>query len=223
MIITIDGPAGAGKTTLAGKIAQSLNIAHVDTGAMYRCVTFGVLKYHVNIHDPAILDRFLKNLKIETRDEENERHYFVDGEDVTKEIRLREITFFVTTVAAIPAIREYLVELQRSLAQKGGTVFEGRDMGTVVFPEAPLKFFLVANPEIRAKRRYKEMKAKYPEDFEELTLEQTFEEITDRDDIDMHRSIAPLKIAPNAIVINTSDLSIGQVLEKMMEYQPNRE
>lgn len=219
-MITIDGTASSGKRTVAQKIANTLGIAYCDTGAMYRYVTYAIFQKHINIQKEDQLAEFLKNFTFEFKDDGPDRHYILDGEDVTKKIHMPDVTFFVTKVASTPAIREKLVDIQRALATAAGgkAVFTGRDMGTVVFPDAAVKIFLTGNPELRAKWRYRELKSAYPDDYAEMAYEDTFEEITDRDDADMSREISPLRIPKDAEFIDVTNLTVDEVVSKIIAY-----
>lgn len=219
MIITIDGPIATGKSTIAKKLAEEIGYIYFDTGAMYRCITIGVLKKNINIDDPDQLAAFLKDFHFDIKIKPGERHYIVDGQDVTKEIRGEEVTSHVSKVSANKAVREKLVSLQRHLSEGVNAVFEGRDMGTVVFPDANVKIFLTGRPEVRAKRRFDELKSKFPAETETLTLDKVLEDINQRDASDSTREISPLRQAPDAYVVDTSDLSTDEIVLKILEYK----
>lgn len=219
MIITIDGPIATGKSTIAKTLANEIGFIYFDTGAMYRCVTYGIIKNKVNIDDPEQLLQFLKNLQFDIKIKHSERRYFVENEDVTDKIRWEEVTSFVSRVSAIPAVREKLVALQREHSIGVNAVFEGRDMGSVVFPDANVKIFLTGRPEVRAKRRYEELKSKYPEESKDLTIEKALEDLNRRDSLDINREMSPLKQAPDALVIDTSDLNIEEIIFKILEFK----
>jgi CMP/dCMP kinase len=219
MIITIDGPIATGKSTLAKTLAHEIGFIYFDTGAMYRCVAYGILKNKININDPAQLKEFLNLFKFDIKIKHGERRYFVDEVDVTDKIRLREVTSAVSQSSAKPEVREKLVALQRQFAVGVNAVFEGRDMGTVVFPDAQVKIFLTGRPEVRAKRRFDELKLKYPEETKDLTLEQALEDLNQRDSYDTSREISPLKQASDALVIDTSDLTIEEIIFKILEFK----
>lgn len=219
MIITIDGPIATGKSTLAKTLAHEIGYIYFDTGAMYRCAAYGITKNNINIDDPQQLKEFLKKFKFEIKIKHGNRRYFVDDEDVTDKIRLRDVTSYVSKIAAKPEVREKLVALQREFSVGVNAVFEGRDMGTVVFPEAQVKIFLAGRPEVRAKRRYDELKAKYPEQTKDLTLEQALEDLNQRDNFDITRENSPLKQASDALVIDTSDLTIDEIIFKILEFK----
>lgn len=219
MIITIDGQIATGKSTVAKALAREIGYIFMDTGAMYRCLTYAVMKRKINVDNPEELAQFLKNFKFVMRIKHETKHYFVDDEDVTDKIRLGEVTAAVSKVSAIKEVREKLVALQRELAEGVNCVVEGRDMGTIVFPQAEIKVFLTGRPEVRAKRRYDELKQKFPQESENLTMEQTLQEINDRDAYDMNRAIAPLKQPAGALVVDTSDKTISDIVLEILEYK----
>lgn len=221
MIITIDGPVATGKSVTAKKLAESIGYIFFDTGAMYRTLTYGLQKQHIDLYQTDRLREFLATFpdKFDIKIVQRERHYYFEGEDVSKKIRGKEVTSAVSEVSAHKAVRELLIALQRQLAVGVNAVFEGRDMGTVVFPDAALKIFLTGKDEVRAKRRYDELKAKYPVETENLTLEQCLFDINTRDALDKARENSPLVQAPDAFVIDTSHLSVDEVVFRILEYK----
>ncbi|WP_068468966.1 (d)CMP kinase [Candidatus Protochlamydia phocaeensis] len=219
MIITIDGPVATGKSTIAKKLAQAIGYIFFDTGAMYRALTYGILKHQVDIDNSDQLKDFLDHFQFDIKVLRHERHYFFEGEDITQKIRGEEVTSAVSRVSAKKEVRDKLVSIQRELAVGVNAVFEGRDMGTVVFPDAALKVFLTGRKEVRAQRRYDELTTKYPEAAANLTLEKCLEEITKRDHYDSTREHSPLKQAEDAFVVDTSDLTIDEVVHKILEYR----
>ncbi len=219
MIITIDGPIATGKSTIAKALAREIGFIYFDTGAMYRCVTYGIIKNKIDYSDLDQLKAYLKSFEFDVKMKHGDKHYIVEGEDVTDKIRLEEVTSLVSQVSALKEVREKLVSLQRQMAIGVNAVFEGRDMGSVVFPEAQVKIFLTGKAEVRAKRRYEELKAKYPDATEHLTMEQLLDEINKRDAYDMSRDISPLKQASDAYVIDTSGLTIQEIVMKILEYK----
>ena len=219
MIITIDGPIATGKSTIAKSLARELGYIYFDTGAMYRCLTYGILKNHIDPDNREQLLSYLKNFQFDIKIKQGDKHFFVDNQDVTDLIRKEEVTANVSKISAIKEVREKLVLLQQKCAVGVNAVFEGRDMGTVVFPDAPLKIFLTGRPEVRAKRRYDELKARFPEESKDLTIEKTLEEINKRDAYDSSREISPLKQAADAYVVDTSDLSVDEIVMKILEYK----
>lgn len=219
MIITIDGPVATGKSTIARQVANSLGFIFFDTGSMYRCITYALIKQKVNIDDVEEVKSILKNFQYVVADKEGEKHYYVNQEDVTQEIRKEAVTLLVSKVSAMHVVREKLVSLQRNLAVGVNAVFEGRDMGSVVFPNAELKIFLTGRPEVRAKRRFDELRAKFPKDTENLTLEAIIEDLDRRDTYDSTRKISPLTQPIGAYVIDTSDLTLEEVVDKILNIQ----
>jgi cytidylate kinase len=221
MIITIDGPAGTGKSTTAKQVAHSLGYMLLDTGAMYRAVTYGILSNGVDHQNPEALALFLQEhpLKVTTRFGEN--HYLLDEVDVTPKLRSSEVTGLVSTIAAYPAVRQALVPLQRQVVNGLNAVCEGRDMGTVVFPQAKLKVYLTARPEIRAQRRFLELQNSGKLAPGE-TLDTVLTSIKQRDFLDSSREHSPLKAASDAVTIDTSDLSIREVVDQIITLSEER-
>jgi CMP/dCMP kinase len=219
MIITIDGPIATGKSTIAKKLSEEIGFIYFDTGAMYRCLTYALLKNNINLDDGEQVNVFLEKFTFDLKIKHGERVYFVGDENVTTKIRGEEVTSHVSKVSAMRSVREKLVAIQRELAEGVNAVFEGRDMGTIVFPNAQVKIFLTGSPEIRAKRRFNELRAKFPKETENLTLEKAMEDISRRDKYDMEREISPLKQAENACVIDTSELTIDEIVYKILEYK----
>lgn len=218
MIITIDGPIATGKSTIAKKLAETLGFIHFDTGAMYRCLTYALIKDKINEEDANQMDRFLAGFKFEIKVEHGEKRYFVEHEDISDKIRLHEVTALVSKISALGPVRHKLVALQREWGMSGvDAVFEGRDLGTVVFPQAELKIFLYGRPEVRAKRRFDELRTKFPEETKELTLEKTIEDINRRDVYDSTREISPLRQADDAHLIDTSDLTQDEVVNEIVK------
>ena len=212
--IAIDGPAGAGKSTVAKAISKKLGIVYLDTGAMYRTVALKALKEKVDSLDRKKLSEIVKNIDMEIRFIDNQQHMFLDNEDVTEKIRTPEISIGASNVGTIPEVRLKMAELQREFAEKHNVVMEGRDIGTFVLPNATIKIFLTASLEKRAERRYKELVAKGNT---EITLEDVKRDIECRDRNDSSRSLAPLTKAPDAIEIDTTDLTVDQVVDKIID------
>lgn len=219
MIITIDGPIATGKSTIAKKLAHEIGFIHYDTGAMYRCLGYAIHQHNINPDDPVALDRFLDRFNFEIKVHNNEKVYYVDHEDVTLKIRSPEVTSYVAKIAAIPAVRKKLVGLQRECATGVNAVFEGRDLGTVVFPDASLKIFLTGRLDVRAVRRFEELCKKFPEQASTLTLDKVKADITARDAHDTQRETSPLQQAADAFVVDTSDLTIDEVVIKILDYR----
>lgn len=222
MIITIDGPAGTGKTTLAARVAALLSLPYFDTGAMYRAVTFLLLERHIPLGDEKLIYAFLETFTFEIKGEGEHKKYIACEKDVTEHIRSPAVNAVVSVVSALPVVRNALWKIQKNFAKKKGGVFEGRDMGTAVFPEAKIKIFLTARPEVRAQRRLEEIIRKRPDDAGHLTLEKVKEDLHKRDTFDAARQIAPLKKAVDAYEIDTSDLTLDQVVERILEYKQKK-
>ncbi len=222
MIVTIDGPAGTGKTTVAKKVAGSLGLPYFDTGAMYRSVALLMIQRGMAPTDISKIGEFLKAFSFEIKEREGHNRYFANGQDVTEAIRSAAVTQMVSAVAALAPVRQAIWKIQRSRAKKKGGVFEGRDMGSVVFPSAEIKIFLTARPEVRAQRRLDEIIAKRPEEAEGMDRQKMLEEIARRDDADSTRALAPLVCPPDAYVIDTSELSIDEVVARIVEYKTKK-
>lgn len=214
IVVAIDGPAGAGKTTVSRLVAKQLGFVHVDTGAMYRAVTYKLLKSNISLDDIEEIKKVLDKLDINFKIEDNELRITIDNVDVSDEIRSEYISANVNIVAAIPEVRKKLRELQRSVGSQYNCVMEGRDITTAVFPETKFKFYLDAPVEERALRRYNELVQKG----EKVSLEEVKLAIIRRDELDRTRGINPLKVDDNAIVINTYGLTQQQVADKIVEY-----
>lgn len=213
MIITIDGPSGSGKSTMAKKLAKDIGFTFFDTGAMYRSVCWYLIDQQVDLLDPQKIKEALEHFQYEVKQEGDQSKFFVNHQEVSKEIRRNEINKQVSIVAAYPFVRAKLVELQKQFAENRSAVFEGRDMGTVVFPNAKHKFFLLADPKIRAQRRHLELSNLYPN--KTFNLDEIEKDLIARDQYDSTRECSPLKQAKNAIVLDTSSDSIDEVLKKM--------
>lgn len=211
-IITIDGPAGAGKTTVSKLLAETLGCVRVDTGALYRAVAFEIDRQQIPWKNDEDLAAFLSRLDLNVVLEREEMRVLSSGEDITSFIRTPEITMLASATSARPAVRAALLDIQRRIAQQQDAVFEGRDMGTVVFPDATVKFFLVADLAVRARRRFDEM----PDSEKDLSRIQ--KEMAARDDQDSRRIEAPLKPARDAILIDSSPFTVQQVVDEMLKY-----
>jgi cytidylate kinase len=222
MIITIDGPAGTGKTTVAQRVAQRLKLPYFDTGAMYRSVAFVLLHEKIPLSEQQQISDLLSNFRFEIRTVHGEHRYFANGTDVTEVIRSPAVNNIVSPVAALPVVREALWKIQHTFAKKKGGVFEGRDMGTAVFPDADYKIFLTARPEVRAERRLSELKEKRPEDAKNMTHDQMIQELIKRDEYDSNRILAPLCCPPDAYIIDTSELTLDEVVNRIIEYREKK-
>jgi len=212
MIIAIDGPAASGKSTSAKLLANELGYLYLDTGAMYRCVAFSILENKIDISNQDSLTKFLKNFEIDLKKTNNNLSFFVNGKNVTNKIRKSDVSQKVSEVSAIPIIREYMVRIQRSFTKNNSCVMEGRDIGTVVFPNAEFKFFFIASNEVRAKRRQLELESLG----EKKSLVNLMHEIKKRDKFDSERGHSPLKKAFNAIEVDTTNMTIDEQVNFML-------
>lgn len=213
LIIAIDGPSGAGKSTLGRMLARSLKLLYLDTGAMYRAVALAVIESGVSTKDTAAVAEVAVRAKINLAGDPDSLHVTLDGRDVSEEVRTEEVSQSASVISTIPEVRRILVQRQRELGAHGGVVLDGRDIGTIVFPDADVKFYLTAVPEARARRRYEEERVKE----RDATYEQTLADINQRDRRDSTRTTSPLAIAEDAIVLDSTELSIDEVYERMME------
>lgn len=211
--VAIDGPASAGKSTVAKIVAKKLHFIYCDTGAMYRSVTFAALKNHVKMDDDQALKELLKTIEIRFVPAEPEQRVFVNDEEVTQAIRTPEITNNVSLVSAQPSVRAELTKRQQEIAEAGGIVMDGRDIGTTVLPNAEVKIFLVASVHERAVRRFKENQTKGID----TPLDVLEKEIEERDYKDSHREISPLTQAKDAVLVDTTSLTIDQVVDQILE------
>lgn len=213
-VIAVDGPAGAGKSTVARAVAARLGYVYIDTGAMYRALTLSALRHDVACNDVPGLLRLLDSVEIRLvpQGAGEENRVFLGDEDVTAAIRQPEVNRKVSQVAAHAALRHKMVEMQRRLAEKGGVVMDGRDIGTVVLPNADVKVFLVADLNVRAQRRWEELTAKG----HDVTLAQVRQELAERDERDTTRGEAPLRKAEDAVVIDTTKKSVEDVVEDIL-------
>ncbi|MDQ3665350.1 MAG: (d)CMP kinase [Acidobacteriota bacterium] len=211
LIIAIDGPSGAGKSTLGRLLARELNLLYIDTGSMYRAVALAAMESSVSSNDDVAVGSLAARVSIELRGDPDAMEVTLEGREVTEAIRSEEVTRLSSIISAIPEVRRAMVERQREMGKRGA-VLNGRDIGTVVFPNADVKFFLTAVPEERAKRRFIEESIQKPD----VDFETTFVDITERDRRDSTRSDSPLRIAENAAVIDSTGLSIDEVLAKMI-------
>jgi cytidylate kinase len=216
LIIAIDGPAGAGKSTIALRLAKALNLRYLDTGAMYRSLALKALREHVDLSDSERLAEMAGEMQLETRYMMRRKcpyTIYMDGEDVTSAIRSREVSAHVSQVSSHPAVRREMMRKQRLIAGEGGIVVEGRDVGTIVFPRADLKFFITASVQERAKRRYKEMKS----EGYDVPMKSIQQEMVRRDHMDSTRETNPLRKAPDAVLIDTTGESVSQVLRLLLK------
>ena len=208
MIIAIDGPAGSGKSTISKLVAKDLNLIYLDTGAMYRMFTLKLLNEKVSFEDKKKIEELLQNLNINI----DKESFFLDGKDVSEEIRKSNVSQNVSKVAAIKEVREKMVDLQRKFSQSKDVILDGRDIGTVVFPNANIKIYLVADLKERAERRYREMLEKG----QKVSFEEIYKNIADRDKLDSTREITPLKKAADAVEVDTTAKSIEEVKKEIL-------
>ena len=212
MIIAIDGPAASGKSTTAIGVAKRLGITYLDTGAMYRAVTFGLIKNDIKFEDSSELDNYLKQIKLRLSETKSGVIINLDGRNINKEIRSSKVTENVSEVSALKNVRDSMVLIQRKMAKKNDCILEGRDIGTVVFPNADFKFFLIADEIVRAKRRQNDLKKMG----EQKSIDNVTTDIIKRDHKDSTRKHSPLIKSENAIIINTSNLGINKVIDKIV-------
>lgn len=206
MRVAIDGPSGSGKSSVAKAIANKLGLLHLDTGGMYRTLGYKIIKDNLSLEN---IEESLKNLDLKIIN----KKFFLDGEDVSEKIRSNEVSKMASKVSSIKSVREYMVNLQRKISSDHDVILDGRDIGTVVFPNAEVKIYLTATPEIRAKRRYLEDGS--------VSYEKILEDILKRDYDDSHREHSPLKVADGAKIIDTDNLSFEEVVEKIIEVIKN--
>ena len=206
--IAIDGPSGAGKSTLARKLAEKLNYIYVDTGALYRTVGLFIFRNNIDPHASEQVAAALPSINVGLRFINGEQHVYLNGEDVSGDIRLHEVSQYASLVSAIPAVRQFLFDTQRKMAAENDVIMDGRDIGTVVLPGADVKIFLTASAEVRARRRYNELL----ERGQEVDFEQILADVNQRDEQDMNRPVAPLKPAEDSVILDTSDCSFDESL-----------
>lgn len=210
--VAIDGPAGAGKSSVAKAAAKKLGFIYVDTGALYRSIGVNAMKHGVPTDDHTGVVALLPETQLDLRYIDGSQRVILNGEDVSEEIRLPEASMAASNVSAMPEVRTFLLDLQRDMAKKNNVIMDGRDIGTVILPDAQYKFFLTASPEVRADRRYKELKEKGIDvDYQEL-----LQEIIQRDYNDSHRATAPLKQADDAILIDSSNMTIEESIDAIV-------
>lgn len=217
-VVAIDGPAGSGKGTVTKMVGEKLNLINIDTGAMYRCVTLQMIQNNINMEEKSKIEQLLKNIKIELKKEDSKEKVYLNGKDVTSKIREKDVTSLVSQVSHIVEVRNSMVELQRKLADGKRVIMEGRDIGTNVFPNADVKIYLDASAEERANRRFRQNKEKGVK----MTYEEILENIKFRDNNDKTSDVAPLKKAEDAVYIDTSNMSIEEVVEKIIKIIENK-
>ena len=207
--VAIDGPAGAGKSSVAKMVANRLHYLYIDTGAMYRAFTWAMLEQHVDIEDEQAVRQLTDSIQIRLEPGADICRVYADGQEITEEIRTPFISFHVSQVAALAVVRTKLVQLQRDMAKGGGVILDGRDIGTVVLPRADLKIYLTASVAARARRRFLELKEKGSTE----TLEDIEASIAARDDMDSHRAVSPLKRADDAVLVDNSNLTLEETAD----------
>ena len=212
-VVAIDGPAGTGKGTITSLISKEMGLVNIDTGATYRCVALYTIKNNINLEEKEKIIESLPNIHIDMENEEGTQKVYLNNEDVTSQIRSKEVSKIVSQISSIKEVRFAMVEVQRNLAKGKDVIMEGRDITTYVFPNANIKIYLDADEEERAKRRYKEMQEKGIE----MTYEEVLNNIQIRDKNDKEKEIGALKIAPDAIYIDTTNLTIEEVKQKVEE------
>ena len=212
-IVAVDGTAGSGKGSVTKVVAERLNLVTIDTGAMYRCVTLAMLEQNIGTEELDKIANILKDIKIEFVDEGTEKKVFLNGKDVTLQIRSKEVTEFVSPVATIKIVREHMAELQREMAKSIDVIMEGRDIGTNVFPNADVKIYLDASAEERAERRFRQNK----ENGIDIPFEEILKNVKERDYIDSHREIAPLTKAPDAVYIDSTGMTVEEEVEAVIK------
>ena len=214
-IVTIDGPAGAGKSTVAKTLAGKLGYVYVDTGALYRGVAYEIQNHSVDTEDTHALSEFLNGLSFDCHMENQNFRLFSFGMDISEKLRTPEISMLSSSVSAIPEVRSALLGIQQQIAETHDSVFEGRDMGTVVFPRADFKFFLTADLSVRAKRRHQEDQGR------SQGLEEVEKQMEKRDEDDSRRSSAPLKVPDDALMVDSTHLTVDSVVKKMYKFMVN--
>lgn len=210
--VAIDGPSGAGKSTVARAAAMKLCYVYVDTGAMYRAIGLAVCRKGVSGEDAAGIAAALHGIEIALRYENGTQHVLLCGEDVSDAIRTPEIAYYASKVSAVPEVRQFLLDLQRNMAKKSNILMDGRDIGTVILPDAQVKIFLTASAKCRAERRYRELIAKG----QDVTLERVLSDIESRDEQDRTRAIAPLRQAEDAVLLDTGNLTLEESIEAVL-------
>lgn len=212
--VAIDGPSGAGKSSISKTVAKELGYIYIDTGAMYRTLAYKALKLGLDINGaPDSIEKMLSDTVVDIRHCDDGQHMFADGEDVTAYIRTPEVSMGASDIAKIPFVRQWLLELQRNFARSNDCIMDGRDIGTVVLPDAKVKIFLTASPEARAERRLAELREKSSD----ITFEQVLEDMKKRDANDASRSCAPLKQAEDAVLVDTSNLDFAQSVDAVKD------
>lgn len=211
--IAIDGPAGAGKSTIAKRVAEELNFMYVDTGALYRAVALCAIQKNIEPDDSQRVSEMLSEIKVQLAfNYRFEKVVLLDGRDVSSQIRTPEVSMAASKISALPQVRAYLLDLQRDIAKENNVIMDGRDIGTVVLPDARVKIFLTASPQVRAERRYKELAEKGAD----VSFDEVLRDVNERDYNDSHRQTAPLKPAEDSVFVDTTDLDFEQSVAKII-------
>lgn len=216
--IAIDGPAGAGKSTISKHLAQELGYMYIDTGALYRTVGLHVRRKNIGLTETEQMPDALSDMQVELKHVDGQQHVLLCGEDVTGLIRTPEMSMYASAVSAVPQVRQALLDMQRQMAEKYNVIMDGRDIGTVVLPQAQIKIFLTATPEDRAQRRYLELQKKDPS----IRYEDVLADLIKRDHDDSSRAIAPLRPAQDAVVVDTTGCTLEQAVQKMLHVVKER-
>lgn len=212
--IAIDGPSGAGKSTVSKAVASTLGYIYIDTGAMYRTLAYKAINLGISISKQADkVENMLKNTTLDIRHAPDGQHMYLDGEDVTAFIRTSEVSMGASAISAIPFVRSWLLDMQRSFARENNCIMDGRDIGTVVLPHSDVKIFLTASPEARAKRRYAELVEKG----QDVNFQKVLEDMIKRDEDDTNRACAPLAAAQDAVYLDSQDLTFEETVEKILD------
>ena len=219
MQIAIDGPSGAGKSSVAKAIAAKLGIVYVDTGALYRTVGYYVRQNGIDPKNAEAVAKLLPDVKVEVRYENGAQHVYLNGEDLGDKIRTPEMSMYASAVSAIPKVREFLLNTQKDIARRNSVIMDGRDIGTVILPDADVKIFMFASNEARAKRRYNELTAKGVE----VRYEDVLSEMIERDNNDKNRDVAPAVPASDAIMLDNSDMSVDENIEAVLNIIKEKE
>ena len=217
--IAIDGPSGAGKSTIAKGVAKQLGIIYVDTGALYRTVGYYVKQNGIDPKNAEAVAKLLPDVKVEVRYENGAQHVYLNGEDLGDKIRTPEMSMYASAVSAIPKVREFLLNTQKDIARRNSVIMDGRDIGTVILPDADVKIFMFASNEARAKRRYNELTAKGVE----VRYEDVLSEMIERDNNDKNRDVAPAVPASDAIMLDNSDMSVDENIEAVLNIIKEKE
>lgn len=211
--VAIDGPGGAGKSSISKIVASKLNFIYVDTGALYRTIGLFFYRNNISVDDSGQIIENLYKINVDLKYCDNTQHVYLNGEDVSEDIRLHIVSEYASKVSAVPAVREFLLSMQREIAEKNNIIMDGRDIGSVVLPDADVKIFLTASEEVRAKRRYDELIAKG----QDVVYADVLKDMINRDRRDEQREIAPLKKAEDAVLVDTSDCSFDESVERVLK------